>query len=194
MNKWIDGIVGNWEFSGAGRMQIQRFRISGNGGNVRIVGMSYDEAQELFKKALFETNPVTGVMTVYNMPEEVRINTQRAFSTDPRQPTYYAPGTEPTGRYFAPAVGPDCFGLTPGDCAPDLYFDTPWYSEWDMKFVKRFPFGRKASVDFSVEIFNAFNNSNFTRNYTPNANTNVFQITAQQSGARIGQLVWRVNF
>jgi hypothetical protein len=191
MNKWLDGIIGNWEFSGAGRLQIQRFRLTNN---VTIVGMSFDEAQALFKEARFETDPITGVLTVWNMPEDVRTNTRRAFNTLPTSPTHYPTGEEPTGRYFAPAVGPDCFGLAPNDCAPDLFFDTPWYSEWDFKFTKRFPFGRKGSVDFNVEVFNAFNNSNFTRNYTPGSGANTFRIQNQQSGARIGQLVWRVNF
>ena len=191
MNKWLDGVIGNWEFSGLGRVQLERRRLTNN---VIPVGMSHDEVQDLFKELVVETNPTTGVVTLWNMPEDVRLNTIRAFNTDPTSPTYYPAGEEPTGRYFAPAVGPNCFGLTPEDCAPDLYFDTPWFSEWDFKFVKRFPFGRKASIDFNVEVFNAFNNSNFTRNFTPSNSQNVFRITAQQSGARIGQLVWRVNF
>jgi hypothetical protein len=189
-NKWLDGVAGNWEFSGLGRVQVQRFRLTNN---VMAVGMSNDEAQELFKQLRYTTN-AAGVLTVWNMPEDVVLNTQRAFNTDPTQAGYYPVGEAPEGRYFAPARGPNCYGLTPNDCAPDLFFDTPLFSEWDFKFVKRFPFGRKASVDFNVEIFNAFNNINFTRNFTPSNSANVFRITAQQSGARIGQLVWRVNF
>ena len=200
MNKWLDGAIGNWEFSGLGRVQIQRFRLSSNGG-IALFGMTYDEAQELFKQTRISTDPVTGTTTVWNMPEDVQINTRRAFTTNPTTVTGYPTGGEPTGRYFGPGNGPGCFGLTPEDCAPDLFFDGPWFSEWDFKFVKRFPFGRKASVDFNVEIFNAFNTINMTRVMNPgqpaNANNqgaNIFRITAQQSGARIGQLVWRVNF
>jgi hypothetical protein len=113
------------------------------------------------------------------------------YNTDPTSPTFYPAGEEPTGRNFAPAVGPGCFGLNPGDCAPDMLFNGPWYSEWDFKFTKRFPFGRKGSVDFNVEVFNAFNTTNFTPVLNPGGGANVFRITNQQSGARIGQLVWR---
>jgi len=190
MNKWLDGVVGNWEFSGLGRLQIQRFRLTNN---VMLVGMSYDEAQELFKHTRITTD-AAGVTTVWDMPEDVVTNTRRAFTTSPTSATGFPAGEEPTGRYFARAVGPNCFGLTPQDCAPDLYFNTPWFSEWDFKFLKRFPFGRKASVDFNIEVFNVFNTANLTRNFTPSNSANVFRMTAQQSGARIGQLVWRVNF
>ena len=95
---------------------------------------------------------------------------------------------------IAPAIGPDCFGLKAGDCAPDMFFNGPWYSEWDFKFVKRFPFGQRSSFDLNVEIFNAFNDTNFTPAVNPSASANTFRITNQQSGARIGQLVFRVNF
>jgi hypothetical protein len=190
MNKWVDGAIGNWEFSGAGRVQVTRLRLT----NTTVVGMSMDDARALFKQVRIETDPVTNVTTVWDMPEDVRTNTRRAYNTDPTSPTYYPVGEEPTGRYFAPAIGPGCFGLTPGDCAPDLYFDGPWFTEWDFKFVKRFPFGRKASVDFNVEVFNAFNNTNFTPVLNPGSGANVFRIQNQYSGARIGQLVWRVNF
>ena len=84
--------------------------------------------------------------------------------------------------------------LYAGDCAPDIFFHGPWYAEFDMKFVKRFPFGRKASVDFSVEIFNAFRNKNFDPALDPSDGADGFQIGSTQSGARQGQLVWRVNF
>ena len=159
MNKWLDGVVGNWEFSGLGRVQVQRFRLSNN---VMLVGMSYDEAQAMFKQTRITTD-AAGVTTVWNMPEDVYTNTRRAYTTSATTVTGYPAGEEPTGRYFAPAVGPNCYGLTPNDCAPDLFFDTPLFSEWDFKFVKRFPFGRKASVDFNIEIFNVFNTANMTR-------------------------------
>src|SRR4029450_10208401 len=177
-------------FSGAGRVQVQEFRMQ----NTKIVGMSFEEAQKLFKESRIETDPLSGAITVWDMPPDVRLNPNYAYNTDPTLQNFHPVGQEPTGKYFAPAVGPDCFGLVPGSCAADLFMQGAWYSEWDVKLVKRFPFGRKASVDFNVEVFNVFNTSNFTRNLNPSASANNFRITAQQSGARIGQLVWRVNF
>ena len=49
-------------------------------------------------------------------------------------------------------------------------------------------------MDFSAEIYNAFYDQNFSPNLNPGAGANIFRITGQQSGARVGQLVWRVNF
>ena len=106
----------------------------------------------------------------------------------------YAAGTEPTGRYFAPASTLGCMALTPDACgAPDLYFHGPTLAEFDFKFVKKFPTPGKTSFEFDVEVFNVFAATNFTPNFSPTA-TNPFNVTAQQSGARSGQLVARFTF
>ena len=84
--------------------------------------------------------------------------------------------------------------LYQGDCAPDMFFTGPWYAEFDFKFVKRFPIGRKATIDFSAEIYNAFFDQNFTPALNPGSGANIFRQQSQQSGARTGQLTWRVSF
>jgi hypothetical protein len=194
LNRWANGVIGGWQFSGAGRVQAPLFRLT----NTKLVGMSFADAQKEFKKIHILTDPDTGVVTVWNMPQDIIDNTRRAFNTDVTTPSGYADDDAPTGRYFAPACGPDRFGYDAQDCAPDLFFYGKWFGEFDFKFTKRFPLGfKKAVFDFDVEVFNALNAINFNQTLSPalqSSNANVFRITGQASAARTGQLVWRVSW
>ena len=193
-NKWVNGLVGGWQFSGAGRVQAPLFRLT----NTKLVGISFDEAQKEFKNIRILTDPDTGVVTVWNMPQDIIDNTRRAFNTDVTTDSGFANDDVPSGRYFAPACGPEAFGYNAHDCAPDLFFYGKWFGEFDFKFTKRFPLGFKNAVfDFDVEVFNALNAINFNQSLSPSlqsANANVFRITSQASSARTGQLVWRVSW
>ena len=82
------------------------------------------------------------------MPDDVWTNTRRAYNTDPTSPTYYPAGEEPTGRYFAPGRRTRAASVYAGRLRADLFFDGPWFSEWDFKFVKRFPFGPEGECGF----------------------------------------------
>src|SRR5690606_35269563 len=102
-NRVIDTIFGNWEFSDNGRVQSQRYRMTG----VKLEGMTVDELQKEFKIRIEQTPG--GVTQVFSFPEDIRMNTWAAFSTDPTTPTGYslARGV-PTGRYIRPASDPGC--------------------------------------------------------------------------------------
>jgi hypothetical protein len=193
-NKWIDGVVGGWQFSGSGRIQQPLFRLA----NTKLIGMSFDEAQKAFGQIRVVIDPVTGATTVWDMPQDIIDNTRKAYNTDPTTITGFANNDVPTGRYFAPACGPDKYGLNALDCAPDLFFKGRWFGEYDFKLTKRFPLGfKKAVFDFDVEVFNALYAKNFSQSLSPalqNANNNVFRITGTQSAARTGQMVWRVSW
>jgi len=190
MNPWLNGVVGGWEFSGAGRSQIPLFRLT----NTQLVGMTKADAQKAFKQTRFVIDPASGATTVWDMPQDIIDNTRRAYNTDPTSPTGYPAGEEPTGRYFAPAGGPGCFALYPGDCAADLFFYGKFFTEFDFKLAKKFQFASKGVAEVNIEVFNALNSSNFTRQLNPGNGANIFRITGQQSGARIGQIVWRVSW
>ena len=60
MNALLDGVLGGWEFSGAGRVQARTV----NFGNARLVGMTVDELTEAYKWEV-RPNPTTGTPTVY---------------------------------------------------------------------------------------------------------------------------------
>ena len=127
------------------------------------------------------------------MPQDVIDNTRLAFDTDPTQPGFYVPGSEPQGRFFAPATC-DALPLKSGDCAPDMYFTGRWFAEFDFRIVKKFPIGRRATAEFAAELFNAFDATNFNGAMNPGTGTNTFRVTGAASGARVGQLVWRVTW
>lgn len=189
-NKWLDGALGGWQFSGGGRMQIPFFRLT----NTKLVGMSKADAQSLFKQIRIDVDPLTGTTTVWNMPLDIVQNTQRAYNNDVTEPSGFPAGQEPTGRYFAPASSTSCTAIFFNDCAADLFFYGRWFSEFDLKFVKKFNLTRKVSFDVNVEVFNALTANNFNQQLNPGGGANVFRITGAASGARRGQLVFRVNF
>ena len=197
ISPWVDYLVGGWVFSGAGRVQIQSFVLR----NSVIVGMSLDEARKALKEVRFVPDALTGATTVWNFPQDISTQTQRAYSTDETQPTYYAPGTEPTGRYFAPAGGPACNFLIVGDCGtPELWFNGRWFGEFDFRLAKSVPV-KTARVEVSAEIFNAIMAKNFPVSLSPNSstgncdnNTPFGRICSTQSGARTAQLVFRVSW
>jgi len=191
VNNWLEGLIGGWQFAGGGRIQQPLFRLT----NTQLVGMSQKEAQKLFSKVRIEVDPVTGGTTVWNFPADVVQNTNRAYDgRDITQPGGYPAGEAPRDRYFAPASSLNCMALFFNDCAQDLLFKGNWFAEFDFKFVKRFPISGKMSFDLNVEVYNAFTAKNFNQVLDPNNGEDTFRITSTASGARRGQLVFRLNF
>src|SRR4029450_371568 len=88
-----------------------------NFGNVRLVGMTPDDVQKMYKFDI-RINPANDLRTPYMMPDDVILNTRRAFTTSPTSATGYSDLGVPEGRYFAPANSADCIQLKAGDCAP----------------------------------------------------------------------------
>ena len=197
-NPVVDAVLGNWEFSGNGRVQTQRYRLVG----VKLEGMTAKDLQKEFKISR-EVTP-TGLLQVFSMPEDIRLNTWAAFSVDPTTSTGYslARGV-PTGRYIRPASDASCIAIFRGDCnAPDINLNGPLFSRWDMRVKKRFPFGRRASVEIMAEVLNVFDTINFNHSTDFDDAEDTFRVTSAYTdinttfdpGGRIGQLVWRINW
>ena len=54
-------------------------------------------------------NPANGLQTVYMLPDDVILNTRRAFSVSTTSATGYSRASaRPKGRYIAPANSDDC--------------------------------------------------------------------------------------
>jgi hypothetical protein len=190
INPWLDYFVGGWTFSGTGRVQIQDFVLR----NATVVGMTLDQAREALKEVRFVTD-AAGITTVWNFPQDIIDNTRKAYNTDETQPTFYAPGSEPTGRYFAPAGGPGCNYLYPGDCnVGDMWFRGRWFGEFDFRIAKMIPLPSKARFEVSAEVFNALMAKNFPVALNPGSGANIFRITSTQSNARTAQIVFRVSW
>ena len=194
----LNAIAGGWEFDGIGRIQ------SGNllsFGNVRLAGMSLDDLQSAYK-VQFRNDPTTGRATVYMLPQDIIDNTIRAFNVSATSATGYG-GAPPSGRYLAPANGPDCLQIVRGDCAPrDVFVTGPIFTRWDISTKKSFPIGGRRTFQFQVDVINVFNAIGFNAVAQANSNATINQVTTAYQdisntfdpGGRIGQLMFRVNW
>ena len=129
---------------------------------------------------------------VWMLPQDVIDNTIKAFNLTP---TGYASG-EPTGRYFAPANGPDCLEIAAtsntnwnagyGDCGTgSLLVTGPKNIRWDMNFVKQIPIAGKLRAEFQLQVFNVFNRVNFSPVNLPTSTANAARgSTTTRSPAR----------
>jgi len=158
--RWKDVLIGGWEFDGVLRTQSgDRF----NYGNYRLVGLSEQEFKDLFK--FYHEKDANGLERIYMFPQDfIQQSIVALYRTDPTNPTGYANGILPTGRYLAPASGPDCVqylnGMCPGTALTRIV-GGPWFFRTDMSFVKRFDTGKGTRIEARMDIFNVFDNVNF---------------------------------
>ena len=196
----LRAIVSDWQFNGAGRFQQRTTSF----GNVRLVGMTKSEAQKLYKWDP-RPDPQTGVVRVFAFPDDVILNTRRAFSVSSTNPNGYSDLGAPEGRYFAPANSLDCIQIKPGDCAERaVVLLAPWFTRFDIGLTKRVRLGSK-SLEFRADVLNVFNNVNFTvtdGSRTPGSGGTIFQTDSAyrdldntyDPGGRLGQLAIRFNW
>ena len=114
MDAVLNGILGGWQFNGVGRIQARTI----NFGNVRLVGMTRDELQSMYKHEIRDQSghrPADGLHAARRHHPEHAAGIQRQH--DVADWLFGTLGV-PEGRYIAPANGPDCIQLKAGDCAP----------------------------------------------------------------------------
>lgn len=201
LNPIVNGIIGGWSFNGVGRIQtvVQDF------GNVRLVGMTKDDLQSMYKyyfKSASES--VSGLTEIWMLPDDVILNTRRAFSTASNTIDGYSAGLgAPTGKYIAPANSADCIQLRPGDCAPrNLLLLSPWFKRVDLGMTKRFDLRSRQNIEVRFDLLNAFDTPNFTNVANPGTGSTIFKVTSAYTdpsntydpGGRIGQLMIRFNW
>jgi hypothetical protein len=153
-NGFVNAVLGGWEFDGVGRIQTGE-QI--DFGNVRLVGMTEDE----FRKSV-ELRVGTGGQ-LFILPQDIIDNSVKAFQTSATSATGYSAGA-PTGRYLAPANGPDCIETSQGagDCGiRSLVANAPRLVRFDLSMVKRFKIHRSVNFEFRAEMLNAFNSPYF---------------------------------
>ena len=197
----LNAIVSGWQFNGAGRFQ-QR---TTNFGNVRLVGMSLKEAQKLYKWEA-RPDPQTGEIRVFAFPDDVILNTRRAYSVSTTNVNGYSDLGTPVGRYFAPPNSADCIQLKAGDCAPrTTILLAPWFTRFDIGVTKRIRTPGNTSLELRADVLNVFDNVNYTvadANRTPGAGGLIFQTDSAyrdldntyDPGGRLGQLAIRFNW
>jgi hypothetical protein len=158
--KWFYGganglanhLVGGWEWHGTARIQSGRpFAL----GNVQLVGMDARELQQAVDARKLPNRTVTF------LPEDIILNTRRAFSVGTTGAGFGALGA-PTGRYIAPANSNGCVQAFPGQCGfANLILEGPRFVRSDMSLVKKVHFSERTNMEFRLEVLNVFNNINF---------------------------------
>jgi hypothetical protein len=190
VNPWVNRIIGDWSFQGIGRFQSGRII---DYGNVRMVGFNEKDLQNMYTVRK-TTDPNNRYRTlVWILPEEVIDNTIKAFSLTA---TGYAAG-EPTGRYFAPANGPDCLEIVNGygDCGTgSLVVTGPMVMRWDVNFVKQMPVAGRLRLEYQLQIFNVFNRVNFNPNSFIGTVRDSYQVTGAVDQSRTAQMAFRVTW
>ena len=75
-------------------------------GNVRLVGMTVRDLQKMYK-FYRKANASTGVDEIWMLPDDIILNTRRAFSTSNTTIDGYSTSLgAPEGRYIAPPTPP----------------------------------------------------------------------------------------
>jgi hypothetical protein len=194
----LNALAGGWQFNGVGRIQARTVSL----GNVRLVGMTVDEFTDMYKHDI-RVDPSTGLQTVYMLPDDVILNTRRAYSVSTTSTTGYSSLGVPEGRYIAPANSADCIQVKAGDCAPSVVLvRAPWFTRFDIGITKRFPIDGSVNFEFKVDVLNVFDNVNFDPVFAPGTGAGIFQSTTAYSdlnntfdpGGRVGQVMFRINW
>jgi hypothetical protein len=193
MNSLVDGFAGGWSVNLTGKVtsgQILDF------GNVRLVGMTPDDLRKSIK---YRYDTSSTPMKVYNMPQDIIDNTIKAFNVNT---SGYVSGA-PTGRYLAPANGPDCIQVVRGDCAPkDLFITAPLFSRFDFSAKKMIRTGGRTNFVLEIDVLNLFNAIDFNPTISTSTTADNYRVTSSYSdvngtfdpGSRVGQLVFRFNW
>jgi hypothetical protein len=207
--KWAGGVgrgwnmlVGGWSWNGNLRTQ------SGNRidfGDVRLIGMTDEELRSVYK--LRFANDAQGKTRAYMLPQDIIDQSIKAYSFDATSATGYSTALgPPTGRYFAPASGPDCVNGYQGQCTGNAglhHFVTgPAFFRVDMAFVKRIDLTKRVWTDIRADVLNVFDNVNFVGvTGVGSTATSGYEVTTayrdsntQDPGGRLLQLSVRISF
>ena len=213
----VDGFIGGWEFDGVARIQSG---AKANYSGYRLVGMTEKEFAGMFKYYHVidpNTKDANGnpMDRIYMLPQDVIQQSIIAlYQTSATTTTGYANNVLPTGRYLAPASGPDCTSynvggagtLCPGTYNPDTYnrriVTGPMFWKVDFSFVKRIPIWKNIRVEARMDLYNVFNTINYASNFAMGSAITSWQVTAaasdnsnsQDPGGRITQFGLRVTW
>jgi hypothetical protein len=150
----VNGLISGWSVNGTGRIQSGRLADLGN---VRVIGMTIDEAQKAYKLRKGSDGEY------YMWPQDIIDNTIKAYNTSTSTATGFA-GDAPTGRYFIRANGPDCIESIAngyGDCGVrSLVITGPMYSNVDMTVAKTVHLAGRTSAEIHFDVLNAFKTAN----------------------------------
>jgi hypothetical protein len=197
-NPVMNRLIGGWQVGLFARIQSGRLVDLGN---VRVVGMTTKDVEEMFKLRFDDAG-----RKVWVLPQDVIDQTMNAFNVSATSATGYA-GAAPSGRYFAPANGPDCIevdnGANYGACASrSLIVTGPMFRQFDLRISKRTRLAGRADFEVGANMLNVFNQANFvpvgigagTATFGSNiANYEVTALTGTNT-ARLIEIIARINW
>jgi hypothetical protein len=134
--------------------------------------MTDKDLQAMFK--LRKEVDADGKTRVYMLPRDVIEQSIIALTTASAATTTGYSGTLPTGRYIAPASGPDCVQYLAGQCpgtALTRIISGPWYNKWDFAFVKRIAVTKAMRIEARMDLYNVFDAVNFIAIGVPDTRT-----------------------
>jgi hypothetical protein len=155
MNGFLDAVIGGWSVDGVARIQTGETL---DFGNVRLIGMTKGELQNEIK---VQQGPGG---QIFILPADILDNTVKAFSVSATSASGYGALGAPTGRYFAPANGPDCIESAPGygDCGMrSITVNGPRLIRFDIGISKKFDLPGRFGFEFRGEMLNALNQPYF---------------------------------
>jgi hypothetical protein len=161
--RWLDALVGGFSIfpvvSWQSGSPIQL-------GNAQLVGMTVKEFQKEVKVRKNEA-------TVTWLPDDIILNSQRAFATSVTSPNGYATtfgalpnnslaGIPPTGRYIAPAGLGNCVSYVSGNCGfNNLVIYGPQFFKLDVGVSKRINITERYALELRSNFLDALNHPNF---------------------------------
>jgi len=188
----LDRIIGGWQIHGNARVQSG---VWVDFGNVRMVGFDKKELRDMFKLRINENQ------RVFMLPQAIIDESVKAFSTSATSATGYGAQGAPSGKYFAPAMGPDCLeeiAAGYGQCGTrTLNVRGPMFKEVDISIMKAMPLVKRVQAEFRIEMLNAFNTVNFVPVGGVGSTTAAGYETNGLTGtntARVVQLVSRITW
>jgi hypothetical protein len=192
-NGALNRVIGGWQIGMFSRLQ------SGtpvNMGNFRLVGMSVKDVQDMFKLRFDHAGK-----RVFMLPQDVVDNTILAFNVSATSATGYSNLGVPSGRYFAPANGPDCIEIgngSFGDCGiRALVINGPRFQQHDLRIAKRTTIAGRTNLEIAAQMLNVFNHPNFLAvSGIGGATIDGYRVTGLQGQdtARVVQLEVRFNW
>lgn len=180
-------------------------------GNVTLVGMTTKDLQKEIK--VRKDAIQGGINVVTYLPDDIILNTRRAFATDATQTNGF--GAElgaPTGRFIAPASFGGCLQRYVGECGfNNLVLYGPGFFKFDVTLAKKIKFGETRNIELRATVLDALNRPNFRIGgwaadviaLTPGGSTfgqlgngTAYQdlSTTNDPGGRLIDLMFRFNF
>ena len=201
LNRYLDRIVGGWEFQGTSRIQVGNWLSFSN---VQLVGMTDEDLKNMVGLRFDDVNK-----RIYYYPQDIIDQSYKAYQYDTSLTTFIQGA--PSGRFVAPAqsigytlgaTSAKCVQVVSRDCAQaNHYYQGPGFMRFDLSLVKRVRFTESKNFEVRAEFLNAFNNVNFygvssIGGLSSGQVTSAFTDSSQQqdNGGRMIQIVMRFNF